>query len=59
LRSLYAENAVSGGDQSTASFCTVLDAVLCDAAVYVSQVLPFASTVILNLSAYFDTYTWR
>jgi hypothetical protein len=55
LRSLYAENAVSG-TESMASFRTVRDAVRRDATVYVSKVLPFASTVVLNLSSYFDTY---
>jgi predicted lactoylglutathione lyase/regulator of replication initiation timing len=55
LRSLYAENAVSG-DQSMDCFRNVRDSVRRDAAVYVSKVLPFASTVVLNLSSYFDTY---
>jgi hypothetical protein len=55
LRSLYAENAVSGG-QSMDCFRNVRDSVRRDAAVYVSKVLPFASTVVLNLSSYFDTY---
>jgi hypothetical protein len=55
LRSLYAENAVSGA-ANMASFRNVRDAVRRDAAVYVSKVLPFASTVVLNLSSYFDTY---
>jgi hypothetical protein len=55
LRSLYAENAVSGA-QSMASFRKVRDDVRRDAFDYVSQVLPVASTVVLNLSSYFDTF---
>jgi hypothetical protein len=55
LRSLYAENAVSG-HHSLECYRNVRDAVRCDAAVYVRKVLPFAITVVLNLSSYFDTY---
>jgi hypothetical protein len=55
LRSLYAENAVSGA-QSMESFRKLRDDVQYHAYVYVNQVLPVASTMVLNLSSYFDTY---
>lgn len=55
LRSLYAENAVSG-DQGAAKFREVRDATRRDALVYCAKVLPLANMVVTNISEYFDNY---
>ena len=55
LRSLYAENAVTG-DKSAAKFREVRDATRRDAVVYCAKVLPLANMVITHISEYFDNY---
>jgi hypothetical protein len=55
LRSLYAENAVTGA-QSGAKFRDVRDATRRDAVVYCAKVLPLANMVVTHISEYFDNY---
>ena len=55
LRQLYTDHSLCG-DDTTAKFIDVRDSVRCDAVIYVSEILPLANFVMLNISEYFDNY---
>ncbi|XP_063959611.1 uncharacterized protein LOC135155051 [Lytechinus pictus] len=56
LRSLYAENAVGGNDETTEEFRKLRDLTRDDAMVYLHDVLPVATSFISTLNDFFEIY---